>query len=402
VSEQDPDWLVAGLQDNGQIRTEKPAKEWNSFGGGDGQRTLISPKDKETIYGCSQNGACSVSHDGGGNQSDFTYSYVSTRHNFFTPIEFDPEDPHTIYVGGDILSRSDDEAQSFTVISPALGGLPGRETNPLYVDYGTLTTIGPAPKSTGTIYVGTDNGALWYTHSGGGLTGWTQATDPDLPHSWITRVQVDPKTPNTAYATYSGIRAGEKAAYVFRTKDGGANWDDISGDLPKIQVTDINVIDDKLVVATDVGVYATRDQGAHWYLVGGNLPLSPVYEMRVNPKSDQLFVATFGRSIWKIGLEALNGIPKVKYTLGLPKRRSCNTRTLRLRVRQKGVSLESAKVYVGKKRVVTLKGKKLKRTLKLRLPSKRVKVRITAVTKDGQRISASRTYAACKKKRKRR
>jgi photosystem II stability/assembly factor-like uncharacterized protein len=411
VSEQDPNWLVAGLQDNGQIRTEKPEKEWNPFGGGDGQRTLISPKDKHTIYGCSQNGACSVSHDDGATQTGFSYAdalvvsagrYASVRHNFFTPIEFDPEDPHTIYIGGDILSRSDDEGQSFTTISPVLGGAPGKETNPLYVDYGTLTTISPAPKSTGTIYAGTDNGALWYTHSGGGLTGWTQATDPDLPTSWITRLQVDPKNPMVAYATYSGLRAGEKAAYVFRTKDGGANWDNISGDLPKIQVSDINVIGDKLVVGTDVGVYATRDQGAHWYLVGGNLPLAPVYELRVNPKSDQLFVATFGRSIWKIGLAALDGIPKVKYTLGLPKRRSCTgTRTLRLRVRQKGVSLKSAKVYVGKKRVATLKGKRLKKTLKLRLPSKRVKVRITAVTKDGQKISASRTYAACKKKRKR-
>ena len=162
------------------------------------------------------------------------------------------------------------------------------------------------------------------------------------------------------------------------------------------------MIGDKLVVATDVGVYATRDQGAHWYLVGGNLPLSPAYEMRVNPISNQLFVATFGRSIWKIGLAALDGIPKTKYTLGLPKRRSCKTRTLKLRVRQKGVSLKSAKVYVGSKRVATLKGKRLKKTLKLRLSSKRVKVRITAVTKDGQKISASRTYAACKKSKRKR
>ncbi|MEA2271358.1 MAG: hypothetical protein QOI98_66, partial [Solirubrobacteraceae bacterium] len=245
----------------------------------------------------------------------------------------------------------------------------------------------------------TDNGSLWYTHSGGGLTGWTQATDPDLPTAWITRLQVDPKNPNNAYVAYSGIRAGDKAAYLLRTRDGGANWDNISGDLPKIQVSDVNLIGDKLVVATDVGVYASRDQGAHWYLVGGNLPLAPVYELRVNPVSNQLFVATFGRSIWKIGLAALDGIPAVKkYTLGLPKLRSCSgTRTLRLRVRQKGIPLASAKVYVGKRRVATLSGKRLKRTLKLRLPSKRVKVKVVAVAKDGRRITASRTYAACKR-----
>jgi hypothetical protein len=52
--------------------------------------------------------------------------------------------------------------------------------------------------------------------------------------------------------------------------------------------------------------------------------------------------------------------------------------------------------------VATLSGRRLKRTLRIRLPRGRARVKITAVTRSGEKISATRTYAACKKKRARR
>ena len=110
--------LVAGLQDNGQIRTENPAKEWNEYGGGDGQRTLISPKDKKTSTGARSTAPAPSPTTAAPTRRGFTYSYVSTRHNWFTPIEFDPEDPRTIYIGGDFLSRSDDEARELHADQP--------------------------------------------------------------------------------------------------------------------------------------------------------------------------------------------------------------------------------------------------------------------------------------------
>ena len=92
---------------------------------------------------------------------------LGRRKNWFTPIEFDPEDSHTIYTGGEIINRSDRRCETFTPISPPLSNGPGRETNPLFHNYGTLTTIAPAGKSTGTIYAGTDDGNLWSTHDNG-------------------------------------------------------------------------------------------------------------------------------------------------------------------------------------------------------------------------------------------
>ncbi len=413
VSEQDPTKMVAGLQDNGQIRSYP--KTWNEFGGGDGQRVLINPKDKDIVYGCSQNGNCTVSHDGGDSNTDFTNLVISARKPFFVPIEFDPENPSTIYTGGEILNRSDDDGASFTPISPDLSNGPGlMETNPLYANSGALSAIAPAPRSTGTIYVGTDDGNIQYTHTGGGLTGWTKATDPVLPKAWVTRITVDPKDANIAYAAFSGFRSGDNAAYLVRTKDGGKTWANLTGDLPKMPVQDIVLIDNAIVVATDVGVYSTLDDGQHWFHVGDNLPQVPVYELRPHAGTQTIYAATFGRSIWKIPYSAATTLPVAtpavpsdprKSYLGLPKVRSCKgalSKRLRFRLKlPKGQTAARATVRAGNGRTLRLTGKRLKRYVVVKLPAKgKVTVRVTVRTRAGKLLKAERTYRACPTKKR--
>ncbi|CAA9506334.1 MAG: GH74, partial [uncultured Solirubrobacteraceae bacterium] len=302
VGEQDPSRLVAGLQDNGVVRSygAKDGK-WNSYGGGDGERTLINPRNQDIVYGCSQYGECFVSKSGGSSpKSSFTNEVVSSRKNWFTPIEFDPEDPKTIYTGGEIMSRSDNDAGDFRTISPDLSNGPGRETNPLFRNFGTLTTIAPAPKRTGIIYAGTDDGNLWYTRNGGGA--WTKASDPDLPKAWVTRVEVDKTNPDVAYVTYSGFRQQEDSAYLLRTTDGGKSWEDIGAGLPRAPLNDVNAIGDKLVVASDTGVFLSRDAGGSWLRLGEGLPIVPVFELRYHAPTDSLYAGTFGRGIYRVAM----------------------------------------------------------------------------------------------------
>ena len=302
VGEQDPSRLVAGLQDNGVVRSygDKDGK-WNSYGGGDGERTLINPKAQDIVYGCSQYGECFVSKTGGSSpKNNFTNKVVSSRKNWFTPIEFDPEDPKTIYTGGEIMNRSDDDAGNFRTISPDLSNGPGRETNPLFRNFGTLTTIAPAPKRTGIIYAGTDDGNLWFTRNGGGA--WTKAVDSDLPKAWVTRVEVDKANPDVAYVTYSGFRQQEDSAYLLRTTDGGKTWDDIGAGLPRAPLNDVNAIGDQLVVASDMGVFLSRDAGGSWLRLGDGLPLVPVTELRYHAPSDSLYAGTFGRGIYRVAM----------------------------------------------------------------------------------------------------
>ena len=311
VSQQDPTRMVVGLQDNGGNKnwtgTKAGNDTWVDYTGGDGQRVTIAPDRQNVIYGCYQYGECVVSTNGGSNTTSFTEQVVSTRKNWFTPIEFDPQDSHTVYTGGEIMSVSTDDGADWTPISPDLTNGPGRETNPLFRNYGTISTIAPAGGSTKTVYAGTDDGNLWFTHDVSDISAWTKATDPDLPKAWITRVAVDPRDPtgDTAYVTYSGFRQDDNAPYILRTTDGGRNWSDITANLPTAPVNDVKVVHGAIVVATDVGVFFRPDGDGGWLRLGSGLPIAPAYELRLQKASDTLYVGTFGRSAWKIDAGAL-------------------------------------------------------------------------------------------------
>ncbi|MDX6197738.1 MAG: hypothetical protein QOJ79_889 [Actinomycetota bacterium] len=311
VSMQDPRRIVGGLQDNGgnrnYKRTDDPANDgWNDITGGDGTEMAIDPRNDKIVYGCSQYGACAVSHDGGTNMTAFDNSVVGTRKGWLTPIEFDPGEPHAVYTGSEIVSRSTDDGASWTPISPDLTGGPGRETNPLFRNYGTITTLAVAYADLGTIYAGTDDGRVQYTHDGG--TTWTRATG--LPTDWVTSVAIDRRNAKSvAFASFSGFRSGKSRSLVYRTADGGKTWKDISGNLPQAPVNDVVPIGDDLLVATDVGVFLSRsvskNLGRSWLKVGSGLPNAPITELRWHAPTSMLFAANFGRGAWSVRLSGI-------------------------------------------------------------------------------------------------
>jgi photosystem II stability/assembly factor-like uncharacterized protein len=318
VSQQDPTRIAVGLQDNGSNRnwkrtTDTGAAAFNSFNGGDGQRVNIGPHHQNIVFSCYQYGECSTSNDGGSTNNTMgvatpeTGAPPGTRWNWFTPIEFDPSDKtdSTIYSGSEILSVSHDDGANFTPISPDLTNGPGRETNPLFRNFGTITTVAPATDGK-TVYVGTDDGNLWYTHDASSPANWTKATDSDLPKAWVTRVFADPANPNVAYAAYSGFRQGDNAPYLVKTTDGGATWSNVSDNLPQAPISDVKLVGNTVVVATDVGVFFRRPADTGWLRLGTGLPLAPAYELRYTPRSGELFVGTFGRGVYKIDASILS------------------------------------------------------------------------------------------------
>jgi photosystem II stability/assembly factor-like uncharacterized protein len=105
---------------------------------------------------------------------------------------------------------------------------------------------------------------------------------------------------------FSGFRNGEDAAHVFKTTNGGATWENLSGNLPNAPVNDIVVDSERgtVFVGTDVGVFHLKAGGRNWAFVGKRgLPLAPVLDIRLHSPSGTLYVSTFGRSTWKISLE---------------------------------------------------------------------------------------------------
>ncbi|HEX9376372.1 MAG TPA: glycosyl hydrolase [Actinomycetota bacterium] len=303
VSVQDPTRLVGGAQDNGANRSYTgtaggTADGWSSYVGGDGTQSLIDPANQNNVYGCSQYGSCSYSRDGGDTTSRFG-STTSTRRNWLVPIVFDPNNTQVMYYGGNRLNRSTNGAQAWTVISPDLTGGPGPDTQ---YPWGTLTAIAVSASNPNELFVGTDDGRVWFTMDLG--ANWTQVTASNLPSAWVTRMAIDPADAQVAYATFSGFRSGNNAANVFRTADGGATWTSIGAGLPHAPVNDIVLAGGTIYTATDVGVFLTRDVGAHWLRLGKGLPLVPITDIRVIPSAHALFAATFGRGMYRVPLPA--------------------------------------------------------------------------------------------------
>jgi photosystem II stability/assembly factor-like uncharacterized protein len=299
VSEQDPSRINGGLQDNGSQRTWGGVR-WNQYYGGDGNRNLINPDDQDNVFACFQYGSCARSDDGGDTMDEFDQLTVSDRHNYFTPMEFDPTHPDTVYYAGDVVNRSTDRGNTWAPISPDLGkGDPGGEINPLYANhYGTVSTMAVAKSDPNTIWAGTDNTYLYKTTTGGSVAGWQEITSPTLPKQWVSNIAIDPANANVVYLTYSGFRSGDERSYVFRTTDGGAHWQNISANLPQAPVNHIVPVGDRLVVSTDVGVFISRTSSVRWYSLGRGLPNAPVTWLRYVPGNDRLYAATFGRSVW--------------------------------------------------------------------------------------------------------
>jgi photosystem II stability/assembly factor-like uncharacterized protein len=304
VAETDPTRVSGGTQDNGCIRSWGPTS-WNNYGCGDGEYVPIDWSDPRIFYGCSQYGACRRYDERSGTlaSSNIQDGAASVRWNWHSPLVIDPNDPAVLYFGGNQLNRSTDRGDTWTAISPPhpddLPGTfePGRN-DPIYRNWGTITTVGVSKSDPETLFVGTDTGRLWKTDDLGET--WTEFVNEGLPKRWVTRVAVDPRDEDVVYATFSGFRNGEDAAHVYRTTDGGRSWRNISTNLPNAPVNDVVLGGDDVYVGTDVGVFRLLGTNGGWRPVGSGLPLVPVLDLRLHEPSDTLYAGTFGRSVWKV------------------------------------------------------------------------------------------------------
>jgi photosystem II stability/assembly factor-like uncharacterized protein len=293
ISPQDTSRVSGGTQDNGSLRSWGPAS-FNEYVGGDGEENLINPTNVDNVFACYQYGNCFRSTDGGETVDFFTDATTADRRNWFTPVQFDPNDPQVMYYGGNRLNRSTDNGLTWTPISPDLTGGPGQDAYP----FGTITTVAAAASDARTIYVGTDDGRMWITRDLGAT--WTLVLSGQ---AWVTRVAVDPRNSSTVYVTLSGYRSGSYQPHVMVSRNGGTSWTDLSGNLPQAPVNDVVLGQfGALYVATDQGVFVSPSGRDRWQRLGRGMPLVPVDDIEYDPGHHRLVAATFGRSMYQLSV----------------------------------------------------------------------------------------------------
>ncbi len=296
VDFQNPNKIYGGAQDNNTIRTQTGSNnDWQAIYGGDGFQPLVDPTNTNVIYALYQRGNFAKSTNNGTSFSTAMNGIASSdRKNWDTPVTFDPANSQILYYGANRLYKTTNAAGNWTAISPDLtnGPYTGNLT------FGTITSIDASPLNSDIIYVGTDDGNVWVTQNGGGNWNNISAT---LPNRWVTKVLASRENENTVYVTFSGYRYGEDMGHVFKSTNNGTNWNDLSGSLPDIPINDI--LQDSfgnLFLGTDIGVLASNDEGINWSPLGDNMPSVVVTDMFIHEPTEYLYVATYGRSSYKI------------------------------------------------------------------------------------------------------
>lgn len=292
--------LYGGTQDNGTMRTDTGnMDEFYRILGGDGFRVIVPPNAPEDFYAEFQYGG--LYHFRNFNYVDGRQNIPEEdRFNWSAPVTLDPSDPAIVYFGSQRVWATSTGVENFAAISPDLTDGPGQRN----VTYGTLTTIAVAPSNGKVLYVGTDDGNVWTTRDGG--EDWLDIAD-GLPDRWITWITVDPRDELVAYVSVSGARWNESAAQVFKTTDGGDSWQPIGAGMPDIPVNQVKLDPkqpDWVYAATDVGVMITQNQGLSWEWLGVDLPPVPVTDMDFDVDNGLMFVATYGRGLYRLDINA--------------------------------------------------------------------------------------------------
>lgn len=302
-----PERLYGGTQDNGTLRTMTGAvDDWQHILGGDGFYVNIDPTDPNTIYASSQWGQLGKASTGSVAFMPALEGIPSRnvqKRNWSTPIILDLSNPQRLYYGTDRIHRSEDGADTWTAISPPM---PRQPTSQLL---GTITTIAIAPSNPTVVYAGTDDGQVWRTTDDG--LSWRNITG-NLPNRWVTRVVVHPTDPATVYATFSGLRWRDPQPHVFRSRDFGLTWTDISSNLPDAPVNAFAVDPMQpsvLYLGSDIGAFVSVDDGASWELLGEGLPAVVVNDLKIQPNERMLIAGTHGRSMYKLDISTVRTVP---------------------------------------------------------------------------------------------
>ncbi len=311
VDHEEPYNVYGGLQDNGVWvgpNTHKEDKSWHQEGkypyesimGGDGMQVQIDNRNSDIVYTGYQFGNYYRI-----NRATDESTYIQPKHNlgekpyrfnWQTPILLSSHNQDILYLGGNKLMRSMNQGDDWQAISPDLtqGAKDGN------VAYGTLTSISESPFEFGVIYTGSDDGLVHVTKNSGGS--WTSISNTFPKDLWVTRVIASKHKKSRVYVTLNGYRNDHFTSYIYASDDYGTTWTSISSNIPHSAVNVIKEDENNehiLYVGTDNGLYVSFNNGKSWDTFSNGLPNVAVHDLVIEPKSNDLIVATHGRSLYK-------------------------------------------------------------------------------------------------------
>ena len=218
------------------------------------------------------------------------------------PIFVPPHRAATIYAGYQSGWRSRDRGATWDRIS---GDLTDNDSARMLrkssseIPFQTIVALAESPRKAGLLYAGTDDGHLHVTMDDGKR--WSEITAALRSRKWISRVVPSQHAEGTVYVAQRGREDDDFAAYLYKSIDYGGTFTSIAGNIPAGSVnviredpTDPNI----LYVGTDFGVFVSVDGGRNWRVLGGNLPSVQVSDLQYHARDRIIVISTYGRGLW--------------------------------------------------------------------------------------------------------
>jgi len=273
--------------------------EWVNTLGGDGMECMIHHTNPDIIFATNYNGALSRSDDGG-------LTYTSSLDTVITQGAGESGDWVTPFVmhphGGDTIFAAFEnvwKSGDLGVTWTKLGDLPSGSS---------LRVLEVSRANPDYIYT-SRSGAIYRTKDGG--QNWDNITSGlSLGVSKITGITTDFDDPEKVWISVSGFQDGIKA---YMSADAGNTWANISENLPNVSMNaivfqggTINGVTGALYIGSDIGVFYTNDsiQGttSPWIMYSDGLPNVIINELEIHYGAQKLRAATYGRGLWETDL----------------------------------------------------------------------------------------------------
>lgn len=320
--------IYAAQQDNSTIRIRHRTngssigeQDWESTAGGESAHLAPSPLDNDVVFGGSYGGFLTMKNHRTGerravnvwpdNPMGYGAEGMKYRFQWNFPLFFSPHNPEKLYAASNHLHVSTNGGESWEVISPDLtlndstklgpSGGPITKDNTGVEYYCTIFAAMESPYEKDLIWTGSDDGLVHLSRDGG--ANWENITPKDFPE-WLMVNSIDPDPFNAGGAYIAGTRykLGDYAPYLYHVTDYGKSWRKITSGIDKEHFTRVLRADPDrkglLYAGTESGMYLSFDNGDTWSPFQLNLPLVPVTDLTIKEKN--LIAATQGRSLWMI------------------------------------------------------------------------------------------------------
>jgi photosystem II stability/assembly factor-like uncharacterized protein len=235
------------------------------------------------------------------------------RCHWTPPLAIDPFDHNTVYYGCQIIFKTSNGGQSWSVISPDLstqdptrivpsGGIIGDNLGQFYGE--VVFAIAPSPLEKGLIWAGTNDGKVWYTRDGDGH--WNDVTKNIGMPAWGTISKIQPSNfdPASAYIAVDYHLMDNRDPFIYKTSDFGKSWQQISSNLPKGPLAYVKSVSEDpnhkglLFAGTGNAFYYSLNDGGSWTQLQTGLPHAPVTWIEVQKNFRDVVVSTYGRGIY--------------------------------------------------------------------------------------------------------